>query len=71
MYKVLSKFQNYDKINENKKLSLFSNFYLPIEILKQENYEKEYKTVEYSKDELKKKSINELDKELKKQIKNE
>ena len=61
LYKVLSKFENYDTINENKKLSLFSNFYLPIEIVKIENYEKENKTVEYSKDELKKKSINELE----------
>ena len=71
LYKVLSKFENYDTINENKKLSLFSNFYLPIEIVKIENYEKENKTVEYSKDELKKKSINELEEELNKQINDE
>ena len=71
LYKVLSKFENYDTINENKKLSLFSNFYLPVEIIKQENYEKEYKTVQYSKEELKKKSINELEEELNKQINDE
>ena len=71
LYKVLSKFENYDTINENKKLSLFSNFYLPIEISKQENYEKEYRTIEYSKDELKRKSINELEEELNKQINDE
>ena len=71
LYKLLSKFENYDTINENKKLSLFSNFYLPIEIVKIENYEKENKTVEYSKDELKKKSINELEEELNKQINDE
>lgn len=68
LYKVLSKFENYDTINENKKLILFSNFYLPIEIVKIENYEKENKTVEYSKDELMKKSIDELEEELNKQI---
>lgn len=70
-YKVLSKFENYDTISENKKLSLFSNFYLPIEIIKQENYEKKYEAVQYSKDELKKKSINELEEELNKQINKE
>ena len=70
-YKVLSKFENYDTISENKKLSLFSNFYLPIEIIKQENYEKKYEAVQYSKDELKKKSINELEEELNKQINEE
>ena len=70
-YKVLSKFENYDTISENKKLSLFSNFYLPIEIIKKENYEKKYEAVQYSKDELKKKSINELEEELNKQINEE
>ena len=38
-YKTLSKFENYDTINENKKLMIFSNFYLPIEITKKTNYE--------------------------------
>ena len=70
-YKVLSKFENYDTISENIKLSLFSNFYLPIEIIKKENYEKKYEAVQYSKDELKKKSINELEEELNKQINEE
>ena len=38
-YKTLSKFENYDTINENKKLMLFSNFYLPIELIKKTNCE--------------------------------
>ena len=41
MFKTLSNFQKYDTINENKKIMLFSNFYLPIEIIKTTNYEYE------------------------------
>jgi len=43
-YKRVSKFENYDTIEENKKLKLFSDFYLPIEITK--NVNKEYRNVE-------------------------
>lgn len=42
--KKLSKFENYDTIEETKKLKLFSNFYLPIEIVK--TTYKEYKNKE-------------------------
>ena len=42
--KRLSKFENYDTIEETKKLKLFSNFYLPIEIVK--TTYKEYKNTE-------------------------
>ena len=38
-YKTLSKFQKYDTIEESKKIKLFSDFYLPIEIIKKTNYE--------------------------------
>ena len=44
LYKGLSKFQNYDTIEETKKLKLFSNFYIPIEINKITN--KEYKNIQ-------------------------
>lgn len=49
-YKTLSKFENYDTINENKKIKLFSNFYLPIEILKSTNYETISKQITYGKE---------------------
>ena len=68
LYKVLSKFENYDTINENKKLSLFHNFYLPIEIMEQENLEKIYYEVKYTKEELKNKSIHTLEAKIKEQI---
>lgn len=66
-YKSLSKFENYDTINENKKLKLFFNFYLPIEINKTTNYENEYKEVTYTQDEL----ISMTTKKLEDQIKSE
>ena len=52
LYKTLSKFKNYDTINENKKLMLFSNFYLPIEIIKTTNYEYEKQMKTYTEEEL-------------------
>ncbi len=51
-YKTLSKFENYDTINENKKLKLLSNFYLPIEIIKKTNYEYKYEEKTYTEEEL-------------------
>ena len=64
LYKTLSKFENYDTICDENKISIFSNFYLPIEIIKITNYEKEYKDVEYSEEELKNKLISELEEQL-------
>lgn len=52
-YKTLSKFKKYDTIEENKKLKLFSDFYLPIEILKKTNYELVNKQINYTKEEAK------------------
>lgn len=51
-YKTLSKFENYDTINESKKLMLFSNFYLPIEFIKTTNKEYELKNITYTEEEL-------------------
>ena len=42
-YKRLSNFQKYDTIEENKNIKIFSNFYLPIELIKYTN--KEYKNI--------------------------
>ena len=52
LYKTLSKFKKYDTINESKKLMLFSNFYLPIELIKTTNEEYELKYVTYTEEEL-------------------
>ena len=39
-YKTLSKLKNYDTIEEIKKIKIFSDFYLPVEIIKNTNYER-------------------------------
>ena len=52
LYKTLSKFKKYDTINENKKLMLFSNFYLPIELIKITNYEYQEQSKMYTEQEL-------------------
>ena len=70
LYKTLSKFENYDTINENKKLKLFSDFYLPIEIVKTTNYEYEKQIKTYTEEELVIISTEELTKELEKEVKN-
>ncbi|MBQ9297802.1 MAG: sporulation protein YqfD [Clostridia bacterium] len=68
LYKTLSKFKNYDTIREKNKLSFFSNFYLPIELIKITNYEKRIDNVEYQENELKTKMIKELEQELNAEI---
>ncbi len=68
-YKNLSKFKNYDTINESKKLKLFSNFYLPIEINKSTNYEYQEKEVTYTEEELTNITVSKLEEELNEEIK--
>ena len=69
LYKTLSKFENYDTINENKKLILFSNFYLPIEIIKTTNYEYRKQMKTYTEEELVSIATEKITKELEKEIK--
>ena len=51
-YKTLSKFKNYDTIETSKRLMLFSNFYLPIELIKTTNKEYRLRDVTYKEEEL-------------------
>ena len=67
-YKTLSKFENYDTINENKKLMLFSNFYLPIELIKKTNCEYKYEEKIYTEEELTQITQEKIEKELEKEI---
>jgi len=69
-YKTLSKFQKYDTIEENKKLKLFSDFYLPIELIKKTNYELIDEEISYEKEEAKKEAVNKAKEILDKQIEN-
>lgn len=70
-YKTLSKFENYDTINESKRLKLFSNFYLPIEIVKTTNKEYIMEDVTYTELELIENSKQRIEEELRSQISNQ
>lgn len=70
LYKTLSKFENYDTINESKKIMLFSNFYLPIEVIKTTNYEHKKQPKTYTEEELVKLATKELEEKLEQEIKN-
>jgi len=64
LYKTLPNFENYDTINETKKIKLFKNFYLPIEVDKTTYVEKKKTKVTYGKEELKEILISELEKQF-------
>ncbi len=68
LYKTLSKFEKYDTIIQNKKIKLFSDFYLPIEIIKITNYELEEKEEEHTLEEAKEIAIQRAKESLDKQI---
>ena len=69
LYKSLPKFEKYDKINERKKLKIFSDFYLPIELGIDEYQETTSIEKEYSYEELKNILVKELEEELSVEIK--
>lgn len=69
LYKRVSNFENYDTISASKKIKLFSNFYIPIEIKKITNIETKMVQKTYSEEELKDKIIKELEEELEKEYK--
>lgn len=68
LYKTLSNFKNYDTIEEEKKIKIFSDFYLPISITKITNREQINVEKEYSLEEAKNIGIQKLKQELDKEI---
>lgn len=68
LYKTLPNFQNYDKIEEDKKIRIFQDFYLPIEIVKNTYYETELQKITYEFEDAKQNLITELENELNKEI---
>lgn len=70
LLKTLPKFQKYDTINEEKKIKLFSDFYLPIALGISTYYELEEQKNTYTKEEAKEKLVEKLKKELEKEIEN-
>ncbi len=69
--KRVSNFKKYDTISENKKLKLFSDFYLPVELLVITNFEKEEVEKSYSMEEAKTIEQAKLQEELEKQFNKE
>ena len=67
-FKTLSKFEKYDTIRTVKKLKITSNFYLPFEIVVNENYEKSENKVQYSIEQAKEIGINDLKNKLESKI---
>ena len=69
-FKTLSNFENYDTIRTIKKLKINSNFYLPIEIVLNENFEKQKTQITYDKNEAKEIGIKDVKNKLEEQIHN-
>lgn len=67
-YKTLSKFEKYDTIEETKKMKLFSDFYLPIEVIKKVNYELIEEEKTYQKEEAKQEAVTRAKQKLEEQI---
>lgn len=65
--KGVSNFENYDTIRTNKKLRLFSNYYIPIEIVTIENIELQKTYKQFTEEELQRKLQDAIIKELEKE----
>lgn len=70
LHKGVSKFKIYDTIETENKMRLFSDFYLPISIIKTTYKEVEEQPKIYDKEEAKNVGIQQLQKELNKEIEN-
>lgn len=70
-FKTLSNFENYDTISTIKKLKITSNFYLPIEIIVNENIEKQCNEIVYDKNQAKEIGIKKLKEKLLQEIQDE
>ena len=69
-YKTLSKFKICDTIYSEQNIKIFSNYYLPISVVKITNKEQEKKEVKYSKEEAKNIGIEELSEKIEEKIEN-
>ena len=68
LHKGVSKFEIYDTIEAENKMRLFSDFYLPISIIKMTHKEVEEKPKDYQMEEAKNIGIEQLQEELEKEI---
>ena len=68
LYKKLSKFEKYDTIYETKKLKIFSNFYIPVELIQCNNYEIKEVDINYTLKEEKEEAKKRAEEKLNEQI---
>lgn len=67
-YKTLSKFKNYDTIKADSKIKILNDYYLPISIIKSQNFELEEQQIIYTQEEAKNIGIQENKKILEEQV---
>ena len=70
LYKKLSNFEKYDTIYTSKKIKIFSNFYLPVELIECNNFEIQEKNVKYSVEEAKNEAKKRAEEKLNAQVEN-
>ena len=70
LYKNLPNFENYDTMITSNKMKLFSNFYLPIELIKTTYYETQKSQITYGTEEAKEILTKKIEEELIKEIPN-
>lgn len=70
LFKTLSKFKKYDTIETCNQIKIFSNFYLPIELIKLTNMEKVEEKITYGIEEAKQISIQEASEKIEKRLQN-
>lgn len=70
LYKTLSKFENYDTIYTDKKIKIFSDFYLPVSITECNNFETIQKTEKHTEEEAKNIAQKKAEDKLNEQITN-
>lgn len=68
LFKTLSKFEKYDTIEAYNKIQIFSNFYLPIELVKITNYEKTQNEITYGIEEAKAIGVKKASEKIEEQL---
>lgn len=69
LYKKLSNFEKYDTIYTAKKIKIFSNFYIPVELIECNNFEIKEENVNYSEEEAKAEAKRRAEEKLNEKVK--
>lgn len=69
LYKKLSNFEKYDTIYTSKKIKIFSNFYIPVELIECNNFEIKEENINYSEEEAKAEAKRRAEEKLNEKVK--